>query len=157
MTVALSLPAALNKAKPRNSIFSFQQIRILLEIFYYDTQLHRYRGSFGNLVFFYNRGDEFVADPPVAFSVSLEGGIATGGKIKISSIDIKNPVASCGDEGTQNKSIFTIFLLGLLGGLIALITPCVFPMIPVTVTFFTKKSKNKKGALYSRARSLRRV
>ena len=103
----------------------------------------------GKLSFFYNRGDEFMSDPPFAFNASLEGGIASGGKIKIATIDIKNPVENCGDEGTQNKSLFTIFLLGLLGGLIALITPCVFPMIPVTVTFFTKKSKNKKGALFN--------
>ena len=42
------------------------------------------------------------------------------------------------------KASFTIFLLGLLGGLIALLTPCVFPMIPVTVSYFTNKSHNKK-------------
>jgi thiol:disulfide interchange protein len=44
-------------------------------------------------------------------------------------------------------------LLGFLGGLIALLTPCVFPMIPVTVSFFTKRAKSRKqairnGALY---------
>ena len=41
----------------------------------------------------------------------------------------------------------TIFLLGFLGGLIALLTPCVFPMIPVTVTFFTKKSTDRKKGI----------
>lgn len=103
----------------------------------------------GNLSVFYDHGDEFLSDLPFAFNVSLEGGIASGGKIKVASIDIKHPVADCGDEGTHNKSLAGIFLLGLLGGLIALITPCVFPMIPVTVTFFTKKSKNKKGAVFN--------
>src|SRR6185436_8205955 len=53
----------------------------------------------------------------------------------------------CGDQGTKNKSILSIFLLGLLGGLIALLTPCVFPMIPVTVTFFTKKSQDRKKGI----------
>jgi len=43
--------------------------------------------------------------------------------------------------------MLTIFFLGLLGGLIALLTPCVFPMIPVTVTFFTKKSTHKKKGI----------
>jgi thiol:disulfide interchange protein DsbD len=33
-------------------------------------------------------------------------------------------------------------LLGFIGGLIALLTPCVFPMIPLTVSFFTKGNKN---------------
>lgn len=42
------------------------------------------------------------------------------------------------------KGLGSIFLLGFLGGLIALLTPCVFPMIPLTVSFFTKKSISKK-------------
>ncbi len=45
------------------------------------------------------------------------------------------------DEGTS--TLFTIFLLGFLGGLLALLTPCVFPMIPLTVSFFTKQSQTK--------------
>ncbi|MBL0055873.1 MAG: thioredoxin family protein [Chitinophagaceae bacterium] len=105
----------------------------------------------GNLSVYYNKGDEFLPDIPVSFNTTLEGGVSSGGKIRIASIDIKSPVNSCGDEATQDKSLAGIFLLGFLGGLIALITPCVFPMIPVTVTFFTKKSKNKKGALFNAA------
>ncbi|MBP6432764.1 MAG: thioredoxin family protein [Ferruginibacter sp.] len=101
----------------------------------------------GNLTFFYNKGDEFMSDPPFAFNTGLEGGEASDGKIKIASIDLKTPQSTCGDDDTQNKSIFTIFILGFLGGLIALITPCVFPMIPVTVTFFTKKSQDKKTGI----------
>lgn len=101
----------------------------------------------GNLTVFYDHTDEFLSDQPFAFNVSLEGGTAATGKIKITSIDIKHPVSDCGDEGTQNKSLLAIFLLGFLGGLIALITPCVFPMIPVTVTFFTKKSQDRKKGI----------
>ncbi|WP_456442411.1 cytochrome c biogenesis protein CcdA [Psychroserpens sp.] len=49
-------------------------------------------------------------------------------------------------EKVEEKSNFTIFLLGFLGGLIALLTPCVFPMIPLTVSFFTKSAgSNQKG------------
>jgi len=40
-----------------------------------------------------------------------------------------------------------IFLLGMLGGFIALLTPCVFPMIPLTVSFFTKSSDDKKKGI----------
>jgi len=102
----------------------------------------------GKLAVFFNRGEEvFLSDLPFVFSTTLEGGLASTVKIKSSSIDITNPVNNCGDEGTQNKSLVVIFLLGFLGGLIALVTPCVFPMIPVTVTFFTKKSQNKKKAI----------
>jgi len=103
----------------------------------------------GTLSVYYNKGEEFVPDIPFSFNAGLEGGIATGGRIRIPSIDIKNAVSDCGDKGTHNKSLFGIFLLGLLGGLIALITPCVFPMIPVTVTFFTKKSPDRKKALFN--------
>jgi len=95
----------------------------------------------GTLHYSYGKGDEFYPSTPFAFSVALEGGVQSTAKIKISSIDIKKPVSDCGDEGTTHKSILTVFLLGFLGGLIALLTPCVFPMIPVTVTFFTKKSQ----------------
>ncbi len=43
----------------------------------------------------------------------------------------------------ENVSFWKIFVLGFLGGLVALLTPCVFPMIPLTVSFFTKRSKDK--------------
>ena len=42
----------------------------------------------------------------------------------------------------EQKGLWTIFFLAFLGGLAALLTPCVFPMIPMTVSFFTKQSKN---------------
>jgi thiol:disulfide interchange protein len=44
---------------------------------------------------------------------------------------------------TEKESFWMTFLKGFGGGLIALLTPCVFPMIPMTVTFFTKQSKTK--------------
>lgn len=54
------------------------------------------------------------------------------------------PLSNCGgDTKTDDKSLFAIIILGFLGGLVALITPCVFPMIPLTVSFFTKRSESK--------------
>jgi len=50
-------------------------------------------------------------------------------------------------EKVTKKSNFSIFLLGFLGGLIALLTPCVFPMIPLTVSFFTKSGANSQKGL----------
>ena len=41
-------------------------------------------------------------------------------------------------------SLWTIFILGFGGGLLALLTPCVFPMIPMTVSLFSKGKKDKK-------------
>lgn len=98
----------------------------------------------GNLFYTYGKNDEYYPSTSAAFTVALEGGMVRDSSLKIPTIDINNPVSQCGDTGTKNKSLLTIFLLGLLGGLIALLTPCVFPMIPVTVTFFTKKSTDKK-------------
>ena len=43
------------------------------------------------------------------------------------------------EQEDSRRSIFVIFILGFLGGLAALLTPCVFPMIPLTVSYFTKK------------------
>ncbi|WP_332020094.1 protein-disulfide reductase DsbD family protein [Kaistella sp.] len=64
--------------------------------------------------------------------------------LKVESIDFKNPQTDCGIEAEQNNENFwTYLLLGFFGGLIALLTPCVFPMIPLTVSFFTKGSKDK--------------
>lgn len=100
----------------------------------------------GILYYTYGAADEFYPSTPFEFTVTLEGGVKAAG-IKIPSIDISQPVNDCGDEGTKDKSLLSIFLLGLLGGLIALLTPCVFPMIPVTVTFFTKKSADRKKGI----------
>lgn len=53
------------------------------------------------------------------------------------------------ESGTQttDKSLLGIFLLGMLGGLIALLTPCVWPIIPMTVSFFLKRAEDKKKGI----------
>jgi thiol:disulfide interchange protein DsbD len=55
------------------------------------------------------------------------------------------PLSNCntGEVVTKDKSIWAVIALGFLGGLVALVTPCVFPMIPLTVSFFTKRNENK--------------
>lgn len=52
-----------------------------------------------------------------------------------------------GEQGTANRSLIYIFLMGLVGGFIALFTPCVWPIIPMTVSFFLKRSKDKKKGI----------
>jgi len=47
----------------------------------------------------------------------------------------------------EEKSLWGIFILAFLGGFAALLTPCVFPMIPMTVSFFTKQSKTKAAGI----------
>jgi thiol:disulfide interchange protein DsbD len=77
---------------------------------------------------------------------------STQARILIPSIDIQHPKNNCGitasnNNETQSKSLSSLFLIGFLGGLIALLTPCVFPMIPLTVSFFTKKASSKKSGI----------
>ncbi|MDE7413225.1 MAG: thioredoxin family protein [Muribaculaceae bacterium] len=47
----------------------------------------------------------------------------------------------------QSRSLWYIFIAGFLGGLIALVTPCVWPMIPMTVSFFLKQNKTRKKSI----------
>lgn len=59
-------------------------------------------------------------------------------------------VGNCGVEDTSgggDASWVSLFLFCFLGGLIALLTPCVFPMIPMTVSFFVKRSKDRRAGL----------
>ncbi|HEY8735368.1 MAG TPA: cytochrome c biogenesis protein CcdA [Puia sp.] len=101
---------------------------------------------FGTLNYFYGKEDSFYSGS-YAFNTALEGGVNAGSRIRINSFDLKHPVSACGDTDTAGKGLLSIFLLGLLGGFIALLTPCVFPLIPLTVSFFTKsQSKGKAHA-----------
>ncbi len=70
--------------------------------------------------------------------------------LKRASIDLKNPVMPVGGIGTEGQTNpWFIFLLGFLGGLVALVTPCVFPMIPLTVSFFTKSAQDRKTGIFN--------
>ena len=67
-------------------------------------------------------------------------------KLDLKNREVLKQVGSSADG--DESGLLVIFGLGFLGGLIALLTPCVFPMIPLTVSFFTKKSENRsKGIL----------
>ncbi len=94
-------------------------------------------------------GKDFEFIPPTEneIEVAVEGGVkASKNNLILPSISIKEPLANCGDN-IEKESLITVFLLGLFGGLIALFTPCMFPMIPVTVSFFTKRSPTRKAGI----------
>jgi len=76
-------------------------------------------------------GDSIAADTT---------GVATGDLWKPV---IKELQAYNGDDN-KNSSLWYIFLMGILGGLVALFTPCVWPIIPMTVSFFLKRAKDDK-------------
>ncbi len=106
--------------------------------------------------------------PPVEFQFSLAGAELSNDKelplITSASVVVKNDSSGITNAGKSvHKEIPTefkpgvskkaqdplwfIFIAGFIGGLVALLTPCVFPMIPMTVSFFTKQSKSKAAGI----------
>ena len=91
----------------------------------------------------------FVLDGGEAVTVEKtvdDRSLAMGSALKL---DLKNKdILNEGDDQNEGQSsLWVVFGLGFLGGLIALLTPCVFPMIPLTVSFFTKQSQNKSKGI----------
>ncbi len=104
--------------------------------------------DFGKRIAYIGEGDAAAeAALPVAGSEPAGDQLYGLSKAKAST-----PVGACStDEAAVVKSggtgYWRIFVLGFLGGLLALLTPCVFPMIPLTVSFFTKSSGTKAKGL----------
>lgn len=111
------------------------------------------------------KGEEVAGphDEPFRFQVDAKGNISmasttlkevTSGNtgLKRNDIVLEQPAKNCGGSGVEEESgIWGIFFLGFLGGLVALLTPCVFPMIPLTVSFFTKKTGSRKKGIFNAA------
>ncbi len=109
---------------------------------------------------FYQICKEVCIPKDALFQISLDGNafaetkkeldersLALGESLRV---DLKNKslLNQGGLGGSEGKSnLWMIFGLGFLGGLIALLTPCVFPMIPLTVSFFTKQSQQKSKGI----------
>ncbi|PHS06584.1 MAG: thiol:disulfide interchange protein [Kordia sp.] len=73
------------------------------------------------------------------------GTIALGNEDHINNkTEVKKAVTK---KKKKNKGLLSLFILSFIGGLAALFTPCVFPMIPMTVSFFTKQSKTKAAGV----------
>jgi thiol:disulfide interchange protein DsbD len=92
-------------------------------------------------------GAAMIGDEPIA---SVLGG--GGCDLKLAKVNLDEPVLRGDVETVDNQvrsggSLWNIFFLGFIGGLLALLTPCVFPMIPLTVSFFTKGSEDKGKGL----------
>ncbi len=60
---------------------------------------------------------------------------------------VNNDTVTKSQKKSEKKSLWAIFFLAFLGGFAALLTPCVFPMIPLTVSFFTKQSKTRSQGI----------
>lgn len=79
--------------------------------------------------------------------VNTSAGINTSGEIDLWK-PVINELKVLGETTSQeNMSWIYIFIAGFVGGLLALFTPCVWPIIPMTVSFFLKRSKDKKKGI----------
>lgn len=90
--------------------------------------------------------DTFISSAPIVPIIDTNNTtITTNNKYAFNWETSKN---DCSNTTKGDKqSLWTIFLLGFIGGLLALLTPCVFPMLPLTVTLFLKSGKGIKMAL----------
>ena len=110
---------------------------------------------------FYQVCKEVCIPKEYTFRISLSGGnivieeamlddkdLALSSALKL---NLKNKERLKGNNSAslnKGSGLWMIFGLGFLGGLIALLTPCVFPMIPLTVSYFTKHSKKKSAGIF---------
>lgn len=84
---------------------------------------------------------------------SLQGGVveSLSSPVSVASSFSWTPVVDelreMESEEQKDRSLLYIFIAGFIGGLLALLTPCVWPMIPMTVSFFLKHSGNRKKAI----------
>lgn len=91
----------------------------------------------GSVTYSYKSGEEFSSfEEPFKFFVKNSTAVS-------GSADKSSPSGNA----AETRSLWWIFLAAFGGGLLALLTPCIYSMIPVTVSFFTKRSKTKKDGI----------
>ena len=151
-------PEPITKFDP---IFNMDQSYFINNITYYqDIKLKKlYSSDIINQKLFYQVCDDRVC---IFRDVDLEFNLNSNSFITLKSFDytsvqsdliknftnkelIKNNIELITDDNFSRR--LNILLLGLIGGFLALLTPCVFPMIPLTISFFSSKNENSK--LYS--------
>lgn len=96
----------------------------------------------GSFTWLAKNGDNFPSGE-YKFVVPLK----KGGAAPAVSQEAAGGIAGVANDVNKNSSLLRIFWLGLIAGLIAVFTPCVFPLIPVTVSFFLKRSQSKNEGI----------
>ena len=85
---------------------------------------------------------------PVA-KIIVEQGEARADQAEVKAVPLANEESGDDDDDIGKKSIWDLISLAFFGGLLALIMPCTYPMIPITMSFFTKQAEAKKGSALS--------
>lgn len=98
--------------------------------------------------------DTLVVDTTISTSPMGEAG--EGASLWTPVIDNLKAFDEGGDSNPTNNPLWYIFILGFGGGLLALVTPCVWPIIPMTVSFFLKKGTTKKSSEEEKAAARKR-
>jgi len=88
-----------------------------------------------------------VGDSDFEFSFNSIGESGENPALAIESTDNK-PVDNQDKTDQSSRGLWALLVMAFIAGLIALLTPCVFPMIPMTVSFFMHGSKNKRKSLF---------
>ena len=101
----------------------------------------------------YQACDNFACLPPAYLSFSLDlpaGGAATGAGSAPLSVPQRTEggAAASAPVNFDDRGILATFLLVFLGGLALNLTPCVYPMIPITISYFGGQAQGKKGSIF---------
>ncbi len=86
--------------------------------------------------------------PVTAIDTASQENTANAANSNADETKMKPAPAPIQQKEKKKDSNLVIFIAGFLAGLVALITPCMFPMIPMTVTFFTKQSKTRREGIF---------
>jgi thiol:disulfide interchange protein DsbD len=88
-----------------------------------------------------------VDSPTIADVITVDAALVDTAVANVNETKATKPaqkeVAVADSKPTEQRGLWSIFFIAFLSGFAALLTPCVFPMIPMTVSFFTKQSKTK--------------
>lgn len=88
--------------------------------------------------------DQTTADTTATADSTVAAAPIAGDNNQLWKPVVKELQAFGGNADIANHSLFYIFLMGLIGGLLALVMPCIWPIIPMTVSFFLKRAKDDK-------------
>ncbi|MVZ67629.1 DUF255 domain-containing protein [Sphingobacterium sp. DK4209] len=87
------------------------------------------------------------ADTQLLDTAVTEDVVFSDGQDSVSQDTTAKASASAVAAPQESKSLWGIFIAGLIGGFAAFLMPCIFPMVPLTVSFFTKKSDSRSKAI----------
>ncbi|WP_158827560.1 protein-disulfide reductase DsbD family protein [Mucilaginibacter lacusdianchii] len=90
---------------------------------------------------------EFTSVESSAAATQATGTVTKIGSIKGAKTQAVKPTPKLTAQQENKQTLGAIFIAGFLGGLAALLMPCIFPMLPLTVSYFTKKSHSRAKAI----------